>query len=157
MACPLYVANRHSLAAAFYRTPHSSLSPMLSAQICFWIWSKFLFHSDSTTATSLKADDFRRRSCRPGRWNQRGRGGNRSPPPPILAKLQVKPVACQLSGGLHHIITDSSAQVVPYKYDIPWRWWYVSNDQHNLLTTQELTTSLVCLYSIVRNKHSHVY
>ena len=47
----------------FSKTPHSSLASMLSAHILNLIQvSKFLFHSDSATATSLKADDFRRQS-----------------------------------------------------------------------------------------------
>ena len=61
-------------------------------------------------------------------------------------------VTCQLFGGPHHNIVDSSAQVVPYKYDVRRRLPAsvgnrVSNDQHNSINTQELTASRGCLYS----------
>ena len=59
--------------------PHSSLASMLSAHILNLIQvSKFLFHSDSATATSLKADDFRRQSWFNGAGpvDLEGRGDN---------------------------------------------------------------------------------
>ena len=63
----------------FSKTPHSSLASMLSAHILNLIQvSKFLFHSDSATATSLKADDFRRQSWFNGAGpvDLEGRGDN---------------------------------------------------------------------------------